>query len=135
MFTLTSTLFPVPTLFRSSVMDEWAPQRRFRTFPACPVPRASAPPRARANPLEFPRPKTTSSPMQGDEDILTVTLGVGAAGLRLDRALADALPNLSRERLKPLKIGRAWRRERGGQYEEISVVDVTLQKKKTNKQK
>src|SRR3546814_13011005 len=105
MFTLTSTLFPVPTLFRSSVMDEWAPQRRFRTFPACPVPRASAPPRARANPLEFPRPKTTSSPMQGDEDILTVTLGVGTAGLRLDRALADALPNPSRERQKTLTKG------------------------------
>src|SRR3546814_7446660 len=98
---------------RSSVMDEWAPQRRFRTFPACPVPRASAPPRARANPLEFPRPKTTSSPMQGDEDILTVTLGVGAAGLRLDRALAEALPNLSRERLKTLIKGGRVADERG----------------------
>src|SRR3546814_19971228 len=100
MFTLTSTLFPVPTLFRSSVMDEWAPQRRFRTFPACPVPRASAPPRARANPLEFPRPKTTSYPLQGDEDILTVTLGVGADGQRPDRALEEAHPTLARERLK-----------------------------------
>src|SRR3546814_18732904 len=43
--------------------------------------------------------------MQGDEDILTVTLGVGAAGLRLDRALAEALPNLSRERQKTLITG------------------------------
>ncbi len=43
--------------------------------------------------------------MQGDEDILTVALDEGAAGLRLDRALADALPNLSRERLKTLIRG------------------------------
>jgi len=43
--------------------------------------------------------------MQGDEDILTVTLDAGAAGLRLDRALAEALPNLSRERLKTLIKG------------------------------
>src|SRR3546814_16704324 len=92
---------------RSSVMDEWAPQRRFRTFPACPVPRASAPPRARANPLEFPRPKTTSSPMPGDEDILTVTLGAGAAGLRPARALAEGPPNLPRGRMNtPVKGGR-----------------------------
>jgi 23S rRNA pseudouridine1911/1915/1917 synthase len=43
--------------------------------------------------------------MQGDEDILTVALGDGAAGLRLDRALAEALPDLSRERLKTLIKG------------------------------
>src|SRR3546814_13254773 len=51
--------------------------------------------------------------MQGDEDILTVTLGVGAAGLRLDRALAEALPNLSRERLKTLIKGGRVADERG----------------------
>ena len=45
--------------------------------------------------------------MQGDHDILTVALGDSAAGLRLDRALAEALPDLSRERLKSLiKNGR-----------------------------
>jgi len=43
--------------------------------------------------------------MQGDEDILTVALGDSAAGLRLDRALAEAVPNLSRERLKSLIRG------------------------------
>ncbi|RYD43496.1 MAG: hypothetical protein EOP63_09505 [Sphingomonadales bacterium] len=43
--------------------------------------------------------------MQGDDDILTVALDKGAAGLRLDRALAEALPSLSRERLKSLIKG------------------------------
>ncbi|AMU88760.1 RluA family pseudouridine synthase [Sphingopyxis macrogoltabida] len=43
--------------------------------------------------------------MQGDDDILTVSLGDSAAGLRLDRALAEALPELSRERLKTLIKG------------------------------
>ena len=46
--------------------------------------------------------------MLGDDEILTVTLADSAAGLRLDRALAEALPDLSRERLKTLiKGGRA----------------------------
>ncbi|WOF45305.1 RluA family pseudouridine synthase [Sphingopyxis indica] len=43
--------------------------------------------------------------MPGDDQILHVTLTEGAAGLRLDRALAEALPNLSRERLKTLIKG------------------------------
>src|SRR3546814_13522249 len=43
--------------------------------------------------------------MQGDEDILTVALDAGAVGLRLDRALAEALPNLSRERVMTLIKG------------------------------
>ena len=43
--------------------------------------------------------------MQGDDQILTVALGEGAAGLRLDRALAEALPDLSRERVKNLIKG------------------------------
>lgn len=43
--------------------------------------------------------------MQGDDEILTVTLEDSAAGLRLDRALAEALPSLSRERLKTLIKG------------------------------
>lgn len=43
--------------------------------------------------------------MQGDDDILTVALDDSAAGLRLDRALAEALPNLSRERVKSLIKG------------------------------
>ena len=43
--------------------------------------------------------------MQGDYDILTVALDNSAAGLRLDRALAEALPSLSRERLKTLIKG------------------------------
>ncbi|MBE1526641.1 23S rRNA pseudouridine1911/1915/1917 synthase [Sphingopyxis sp. OAS728] len=55
--------------------------------------------------LEFRRPKTTLSSMQGDDDILTVALDNSAAGLRLDRALAEALPSLSRERLKTLIKG------------------------------
>ena len=43
--------------------------------------------------------------MQGDDEILTVALTDSAAGLRLDRALAEALPNLSRERVKSLIKG------------------------------
>ena len=43
--------------------------------------------------------------MLGDDDILTVTLPESAAGLRLDRALAEAFPDLSRERLKTLIKG------------------------------
>jgi len=43
--------------------------------------------------------------MQGDDQVLTVALGDNAAGLRLDRALAEALPDLSRERLKALIKG------------------------------
>jgi len=43
--------------------------------------------------------------MLGDDEILTVTLSGAAAGLRLDRALAEALPDLSRERLKTLIKG------------------------------
>ena len=43
--------------------------------------------------------------MQGDDEVLTVALGDSAAGLRLDRALAEALPQLSRERLKTLIKG------------------------------
>jgi len=43
--------------------------------------------------------------MLGDDEILTVTLQDRAAGLRLDRALAEALPSLSRERLKTLIKG------------------------------
>ena len=43
--------------------------------------------------------------MKGDDDILTVALGDSAAGLRLDRALAEALPSLSRERVKTLIKG------------------------------
>jgi 23S rRNA pseudouridine1911/1915/1917 synthase len=40
--------------------------------------------------------------MAGGSDIIDVALGAGHAGWRLDRALADALPTLSRERLKSL---------------------------------
>lgn len=43
--------------------------------------------------------------MQGDDEVLTVALGDSAVGLRLDRALAEALPELSRERLKTLIKG------------------------------
>ncbi len=43
--------------------------------------------------------------MKGDDDILTVALDNSAAGLRLDRALAEALPSLSRERVKTLIKG------------------------------
>lgn len=43
--------------------------------------------------------------MQGDDDILTVALADSAAGLRLDRALAEAVPTLSRERIKSLIKG------------------------------
>jgi 23S rRNA pseudouridine1911/1915/1917 synthase len=43
--------------------------------------------------------------MQGDDDIVTVALDSSAAGLRLDRALAEALPSLSRERVKGLIKG------------------------------
>src|SRR5687768_7270963 len=40
--------------------------------------------------------------MAGGHTILRVALGAGHAGWRLDRALADAVPTLSRERLKAL---------------------------------
>ncbi len=53
--------------------------------------------------------------MQGDDDILTVALGDSAAGLRLDRALAEALPNLSRERVKNLIKGGRVTDEQGTQ--------------------
>lgn len=43
--------------------------------------------------------------MQGDDEILTVALEESAVGLRLDRALAEALPSLSRERVKTLIKG------------------------------
>ncbi|MDK2761668.1 MAG: RluA family pseudouridine synthase [Sphingopyxis sp.] len=43
--------------------------------------------------------------MAGDDEILTVTLHESAAGLRLDRAMAEAMPSLSRERLKSLIKG------------------------------
>lgn len=55
--------------------------------------------------LEFRRLETTFLSMQGDDDILTVALAHSASGLRLDRALAEALPDLSRERLKSLIKG------------------------------
>jgi 23S rRNA pseudouridine1911/1915/1917 synthase len=51
--------------------------------------------------------------MQGDDEVLTVALGDSAAGLRLDRALAEALPDLSRERLKTLIKGGRVSDERG----------------------
>lgn len=45
--------------------------------------------------------------MQGAEETITITLESAANGLRLDRALAEALPQLSRERVKNLiKAGR-----------------------------
>ena len=50
--------------------------------------------------------------MAGGHSILRVTLDAGHAGWRLDRALADALPTLSRERLKALI--RAGALESGG---------------------
>jgi 23S rRNA pseudouridine1911/1915/1917 synthase len=40
--------------------------------------------------------------MAGGHSILAIALGAGHAGWRLDRALADAVPTLSRERLKAL---------------------------------
>ncbi len=40
--------------------------------------------------------------MAGGHSIMRVALGAGHAGWRLDRALADAVPSLSRERLKAL---------------------------------
>jgi 23S rRNA pseudouridine1911/1915/1917 synthase len=40
--------------------------------------------------------------MTGGSDIIDVALGAGHAGWRLDRALADVLPTMSRERLKSL---------------------------------
>ncbi len=43
--------------------------------------------------------------MQGDDNILTVALDKDAAGLRLDRVLTEALPSLSRERVKSLIKG------------------------------
>jgi 23S rRNA pseudouridine1911/1915/1917 synthase len=49
--------------------------------------------------------------MTGGSDIIEVALGAGHAGWRLDRALADALPTLSRERVKSLVKSGALQRE------------------------
>ncbi|HZH05689.1 MAG TPA: RluA family pseudouridine synthase [Lautropia sp.] len=49
--------------------------------------------------------------MTGGSDIIDVALGAGHAGWRLDRALADALPTLSRERVKSLVKSGALQRE------------------------
>lgn len=49
--------------------------------------------------------------MTGGSDIIHVALSIGHAGWRLDRALADALPTLSRERLKSLVKSGALERE------------------------
>jgi 23S rRNA pseudouridine1911/1915/1917 synthase len=43
--------------------------------------------------------------MQGAEETIAITLEAAATGLRLDRALAEALPQLSRERVKNLIKG------------------------------
>src|SRR4028119_1165568 len=50
--------------------------------------------------------------MTGGSDIIDVALNVTHAGWRLDRALADALPTMSRERLKSLV--KAGALDRGG---------------------
>jgi len=49
--------------------------------------------------------------MAGGRSIISVSLDAGYAGWRLDRALADALPTLSRERLKALINAGALERE------------------------
>jgi 23S rRNA pseudouridine1911/1915/1917 synthase len=49
--------------------------------------------------------------MTGGSDIFDVALGAGHAGWRLDRALADAIPTLSRERLKSLVKSGALERQ------------------------
>jgi 23S rRNA pseudouridine1911/1915/1917 synthase len=49
--------------------------------------------------------------MTGGSDIIDVALDAGHAGWRLDRALADALPTMSRERLKSLVKAGALDRE------------------------
>lgn len=51
--------------------------------------------------------------MSGGPDIIELALGAGHAGWRLDRALADAVPTLSRERLKSLVKGGALSRGAG----------------------
>lgn len=45
--------------------------------------------------------------MAGGHQIVDVRLGPGHSGWRLDRALADAVPSMSRERLKALILGGA----------------------------
>jgi len=49
--------------------------------------------------------------MAGGHSIISVSLDAGHAGWRLDRALADAIPTLSRERLKALINSGALERE------------------------
>ncbi len=44
----------------------------------------------------------THIPQVGGHQVISVELAPGHAGWRLDRALADAVPTLSRERLKSL---------------------------------
>ena len=52
--------------------------------------------------IEPPPTATNIVRMAGGRSIFRVTLGAGHAGWRLDRALADAIPTMSRERLKAL---------------------------------
>jgi 23S rRNA pseudouridine1911/1915/1917 synthase len=57
---------------------------------------------AKRPPLDFARRGATSQTMTGGDSIIDATVAVEAAAWRLDRALAAAVPTLSRERIKAL---------------------------------
>ena len=52
--------------------------------------------------LEAPPPPSHIARLMGEQSTISVALAPAHAGWRLDRALADAVPTLSRERLKAL---------------------------------
>jgi 23S rRNA pseudouridine1911/1915/1917 synthase len=60
------------------------------------------------------RVATSLGEMTRGESIINATIAADAAGARLDRALADALPSLSRERLKALISGGSVVGPKGG---------------------
>jgi 23S rRNA pseudouridine1911/1915/1917 synthase len=63
--------------------------------------------------------------MSGAEETITITLDAAAAGLRLDRALTEALPQFSRERVKNfIKAGRVTARSGRVLWDPASKADA-----------
>ena len=71
--------------------------------------------------LEIPRPNPISAPVSGGHYIIIATIADDAIGWRLDRALAAAVPTLSRERLKALICERLGARPAGRSVRDPAV--------------
>ena len=69
--------------------------------------------RATCKPLKAARPLPTWSVMAGGQSVFEIALASSHGGWRLDRALADSVPTLSRERLKVLTKSGALTRPDG----------------------